>query len=285
MNDSSASLLKAYIYEDRVNFGDRLNFHVLSLFGRQAVSASVFECDMVCIGSVLNTFVKHPLVKLKKRVIDNKMRRTQPIHVWGAGFIKEPKGMRRFIRRPIIHALRGELTLRRCRSIPGCDVRNVVLGDPGLLVDRLIDVAAVEKRFDVGIIPHMFDRDSELLNRIKLDDQSMVVIDVTDDPLLVLRRIASCRIILSSAMHGLIAADAFNIPNKRILLDTHRKSYSFYKFQDYYSIYGMMEPRPWALDERDFTDQDVDRIAGDYVVPRNKVVAIQNALTAAFPGL
>ena len=53
--------------------------------------------------------------------------------------------------------------------------------------------------------------------------------------------IAQSEMILSSSLHGLIIADAFRIPNKRIYF-TEAPLGSGIKFDDYYSAYGVMAP-------------------------------------------
>jgi pyruvyltransferase len=43
-----------------------------------------------------------------------------------------------------------------------------------------------------------------------------------------------CKIVLSSSLHGLVLADSFQIPNKRIVLSNNIIGGDF-KFKDYYS--------------------------------------------------
>ena len=71
---------------------------------------------------------------------------------------------------------------------------------PGLLAPVL--VPAVPKTIDVGVIPHWTD--TELWQR-----ERGVLIDVCGDPLDVITQIASCHQVVSSALHGIIVADAF----------------------------------------------------------------------------
>ena len=70
-------------------------------------------------------------------------------------------------------------------------------------------------------------------------------INVKDDPIAVLTEIAQCRCILSSSLHGLIAADSFHIPNLHIVF-SDRPLGDGYKFDDYYSAYDVQH-RPWDL--------------------------------------
>jgi hypothetical protein len=74
--------------------------------------------------------------------------------------------------------------------------------------------------------------------RSKLDGlKNATVIDVTGEPLEVLKKIAACETILSSSLHGLVIADSFHIPNLCILQG--REVYDApFKYEDYYSAYN-----------------------------------------------
>lgn len=137
--------------------------------------------------------------------------------------------------------------------------------------------------FDVGIIPHYVDKNSELLNNIRLSKYSSVVIDVTGEPLDVLRKLRSCRVILSSAMHGLIVADSLGIPNAWLSFDSHDLNFAYFKFHDYYSVYGMKTPKPIRLARTLVTDDLIGQAAENYAVPREKVLSICADLEQAFP--
>jgi hypothetical protein len=62
----------------------------------------------------------------------------------------------------------------------------------------------------------------------------MRLIDVSRPPWEVIRQIGRCRIVLSQSLHGLIVADAFNIPNLWIAPAQHMQG-GDYKFMDYFS--------------------------------------------------
>lgn len=137
--------------------------------------------------------------------------------------------------------------------------------------------------FDVGIVPHYVDRNNELLNRIQLLKYSSVIIDVTGDPLDVLTKLASCKVILSSAMHGLIAADSLGIPNAWISFDSHDLYNNYFKFHDYYSVYDEKMPEPVRLGQTIITDDLIEQTVEKYAIPREKVLGICNDLEDAFP--
>lgn len=102
-----------------------------------------------------------------------------------------------------ILALRGYLT---AKGIKG----SFALGDPGLLANELVPVQ--EKKYNLGIVPHWTDK---TLEHNKIFKQfSPKIIRVTDPPLKVIEEIGQCKKIVSSSLHGIILADAFNIPRR-----------------------------------------------------------------------
>ena len=65
----------------------------------------------------------------------------------------------------------------------------------------------------------------------------MKVIDVNRPPFDVVRDISTCEAIVSSSLHGLIVADALEIPNVRVSFHGRLKGGDF-KFEDYASGVG-----------------------------------------------
>lgn len=132
-----------------------------------------------------------------------------------------------------ICAVRGELTKK---NLPEYQARSVQLGDPGLLMS-FVYAEKVEKKYDLGIVPHFVDENEEFINKWKKQfDRRVHFINVLRDPKVVIEEIKQCRCIVSSSLHGLIIADAFHIPNVRIVnRRTMPTPFYNYKFDDYYS--------------------------------------------------
>ena len=64
------------------------------------------------------------------------------------------------------------------------------------------------------------------------------MIDVQDTPQNVVEKIAKCKTIISSSLHGLIIADSLGIPNVHVVV-TDKLLGDGFKFDDYYSSYGL----------------------------------------------
>lgn len=159
--------MKLYYYKENRNFGDLLSRALLSkLLGEDVFYANVENCEVVAIGSLLDTFLvsKGKILKRFKGFIKPRVK------VWGTGFISEASIANRYLKRRCeIFALRGMISLDRLSMLRGdCYIHNdVVLGDPGLLSSCLLNNKDIEKRYSLGIIPHYIDKTAECLNVIK----------------------------------------------------------------------------------------------------------------------
>ena len=154
------------------------------------------------------------------------------------------------------------------------------MGDPGLLCDLLVPAALVRnKEFAVGIIPHYVDQDNPLLLdfiRKTPGTKLLVVFSETRD---FISQVAKCEVVLSSSLHGLIAADSLGVPNAWLRLSDKVWGNDF-KFSDYYSVYGLENIEPFTFNA-ETTRQDVLRLPDDYRRPG--LAQIKKALLDSFP--
>lgn len=266
--------LGLFYYQRTLNFGDVLNADLAQWLGITAIeSVPAIECDAVFIGSLLHFFLTTEFC-LSRWLYP-------PVKIWGAGFISAPTVEREKLNRRVdIHAVRGYHSLERLKKITGKKLDKVAVGDPGLLASYLIDTSAITKKHDLGIVPHFVDKNHPSLSKINVKNSMMI--DIQQKPLDVLRQISQCNYILSSAMHGLIAADALGIPNVRMIV-SDKIIGGDYKYDDYYSALGIVNHHRIDLNSHGFTDNDLPCIAKNYTITRKQVTDIQDALLNAFP--
>lgn len=196
------------------NFGDSVApLLVRHLSGLEPVWQAMPDADVVSIGSVMS------------KVPDN-WRGV----VLGTGTIRAD--LKRDLRRATVLCLRGERTRDAC--LPGS---NVTLGDPGILVPDLFPDVRLTPKHNVVIVPHYIDR--AMAGR----HPKALRIDILSDHRTVLTGIASARMIVTSSLHALIAADALGIPQ---VFEPHPDVIGgLWKFQDYASAFGL-ELRPYV---------------------------------------
>lgn len=205
------------------NWGDDLNYHLVrAISGRRVVVQNVSFLDLlpvenyVCIGSVLEYKVNPQSV------------------VWGTGV---QYGIRPLAVRPRrITAVRGRLTHRFLTS-QGIDCP-ATYGDPALLLPRFYR-PDVRKAYRIGFVPHVCDLDNAGLRRYVETHADATIIDLAHyaDWREVIDHICRCEVIVSSSLHGLIAADAYGVPNAWARFSDKVLGGDF-KFLDYFSAVG-----------------------------------------------
>jgi len=275
-----AAPIRLYWYSsdrvERVNFGDDLSpVLVERLSGRRVVSAPPHMADLVAIGSVL----QHLGRNLRKprcwveRVREGRLGR---IHVWGTGtFGPSDLPPRALV---TVHAVRGPNT----RAAMGLDDR-VALGDPGLLVDRFDLPRQPQVRW--GIVPHVDDFRQPGVAIAQAALPGARVIDLTRPEVpATLAAIRSCDFVLSSSLHGLIAADAFGIPN--LWLSLSEKFYGgAWKFHDYFASVERTVAAPLVLRAGTLPPVQAELEALAAAAERATVSRRQAGLLAAFKAM
>lgn len=200
------------------NFGDMLIPLFLKYYGLVALPTLPEDADLFCAGSILD-----------------KVSPDFTGTILGSGLLRDE---RRNFSKANVMAVRGSLTRER---IDAPD--STVLGDPGILVDRLLS-RRKQKRYKIGLVPHYEDKDDVRLIEIhRRFPKQTTIIDVKNEPIAVIKKIDQCEFILSSSLHGVITADSLGIPNAWIFLSDKVIGGGF-KFYDYATSFGtQIEPR------------------------------------------
>ena len=269
--------LKLY-YVDIKNMGDQLNPMIMrDVFGYETERCSYLTGELSAIGSGLDQFMLHGGMaeRLRQRLCG---ARFPTVYIWGTGFIDSGTRSASFYRADMrFCAVRGELSRARAEKLLGRKL-DIPTGDGGILASELIP-EQIEKKYDVGVVPHVCDLGEPLIGELRARFGKSAVIDVREEPYGVLRRIAECRTILSSSLHGLVAADSFGIPNRHVLISDKPKGDGF-KYDDYFSAYGV-EHRVTDLRREDACTPEV--IEREYLITPGMVAEKKALMKAAFP--
>ena len=128
---------------------------------------------------------------------------------------------------------------------------------------------------------HYVDKNSDLIKNIDLKDYYLINIEW--NPIKIIKELAKCEVIFSSAMHGLIAADSLGIPNQWIQLSDNVYGKN-YKFKDYYSVLAIENPLPVDLRTDKITDKTVEKVLEEYPqkISMQKIEHIQSSLLNSF---
>ena len=252
-----------------------MNLDILEkLSGHKIQHKCLEKADIVAIGSLLQAVVV-PKIKFKNKI--NRILR-KPLIVYGTGFIEDTPD-KNVVRKLDVRAVRGKNSLEKLSKLKHVKIsKNVAIGDPGLLASLLIDSSKIEKKYDLGIIPHYVDAENPLLKKINV--KNSIVLDIKQPPYILLSQMAQCKCIISSAMHGLIAADSLGIPNVRMIL-SDKITGGDYKYNDYYSAFGITN-HPRIIIDKDTKITDTKFIVNQYKITPQQVNEIRNQLLTAF---
>lgn len=209
-------------YYATTNFGDRVSPDIVRYVSGKDVQLSYTSPKLLAVGSILRLAQSGDTI-------------------WGTGAMDSNPWGDTVPTDLHITAVRGPLT------------RNVLLhygipcpelyGDPGILLPAVYPVQRTST-YRLGILPHYIDRDK--MDELRQYYPESFVIDITDPPARVMECIAMCDTIISSSLHGIIAAEALGIPAAWTPLSDRVAGGSF-KFHDYYLGSGRpaKEPSDW----------------------------------------
>ena len=180
------------------NFGDEFSAIIVECITQRSISRSRFDqADLIAVGSILGGTVRKNF-----RAHGRDDRKT--LSVWGSGLMVD-HALRRLNYLNYL-SVRGPLTRKRT------GLEGLPLGDPGLLA-QWIKSPAKEKMYSVGIIPHYRDVENQNFLDIEHRIPNSKLLDIRTQAITFLEDVSRCELIVSSSLHGLIFADAYNIPS------------------------------------------------------------------------
>ena len=201
------------------NFGDDLNPELLAQLSGQPVwrNRKQNTSHILGVGSILERANQHSIVM-------------------GSGFINSKSKLA--INPKLVLAVRGCLTKEKLGIQEG-----ILLGDPAVIIPNLLNISHMPT-CEIAIVPHV-DSYPIYLKKFghlcKIIDPSRSVRKVVSD-------IASAKVILSQSLHGLVMADAMQIPN--VWIAPHEKMLGGeFKFHDYYSTTNLPKLPTHLTDE------------------------------------
>jgi len=196
-------MFKVWWFAKNNNFGDILTPYLLDHFNIPYEYVSRDKANMFVIGSIARRANNHALVlgsgcfSAKEKV--------------------NPNARYLFVRGP--HTRNNVL-----RSGGQCPQ---IYGDAAMLLPEFCSES--KKKYDIGIVPHFSDYDI-----VKEKYPSHYVINLLNPrPLEVVKQITSCKKIISSSLHGIIAAHAYNIPAAWVKFSNNLKGDDT-KFKDHF---------------------------------------------------
>ncbi|WP_053158414.1 polysaccharide pyruvyl transferase family protein [Pseudomonas sp. P1.8] len=245
-----------------INLGDHINKVIIeACSGKEVVRAERNNCDLVAIGSVL------------WKALEN-AGQTKKLHVWGSGLMAHWDYKSKYAYKNVeFCAVRGNFTA----AVVGLP-DSLPKGDPGLLISDVLPFKK-HKKYKYGIIPHHKNMEDENVLFLLENLKDSVLVDFRNpDYKKTLELMNSCEFIISSAMHGLIIADSYGIPNMWMHTNEIHRGNRF-KFYDYFSSVGRLDKQ---VDVKQWVAQGASENAfrEDHV---SNIRACKDGLLKAFP--
>lgn len=211
------------------NWGDKLNNYL---------ACKISEKNVIPYQGLLFNTRNRPIY----RIIGSNLRKKFPSTtvIWGHGFISFSD---RPSQRPLlIFAVRGPLT--RNRLLEAGIYCPEVYGDPAILLPKFYN-PKVKPTEQIGFIPQWRDRDTKAAKDITALE-GVKVIDVFSPIESFVDEILSCSAVVSSSLHGLIAAESYGVPTAWLRLSENPLG-DLFKYKDYYASFGIFDAEPAML--------------------------------------
>lgn len=210
-------MIKLYYSKRLNNFGDILSPIVVDYMMDKRVEYTHYlkPGKLLAIGSILRALKENDVV-------------------WGSGSMYDntiiPPNNVKFL------AVRGPLT-RDLIKLPCPEI----YGDPALLMPKIYkpQIFPKHKRYKIGVIPHKVDY--YLFSNI--NSTEIRLIDITSNPYSIIDAMHYCDVIISTSLHGIIVAEAYNIPAIWLRVSDNILGGDF-KFHDYLLSTGRDQLNP-----------------------------------------
>lgn len=256
---------------DFKNFGDELSPYIinklsgLDIFYIPVLVNSFHLLKLIIKRLVLLRFIQaHALIKIlfgQRYLLSTgsvlQFYKFGNANVWGSGLIdsSEKAGSNNKY-----YAVRGPLT-REILLNEG-DLVPEIYGDPALILKRIYD-KEINIKYDVGFIPHVIHYNT-FISTYKFNSNVKVINLKTDKVEKVIDQIRSCKLILSSSLHGLIVAHAYNIPAIWVNISDEKLMGDNIKFADYFKSVGLSYYEALVIKKDDTIEEIINSIYSNF---------------------
>lgn len=277
-----------YFWNNEVNVGDYASQYIVSHIACDKV---VEKNPFIKLSNILYNLIKYVLRKeshigdyckhylfIRQRVVFSVGSildfATSKCIVWGSGF-REYNSVTSC--RNIV-AVRGYLSLHQLKNIS----RKIMIGDPALLLPLIYTPISTFKKYTVSLIPHYKDYHPIIALNTK---QYNVIKTQTENVEQFIEDIYSSQYILSSSLHGVIIAHAYNIP--ALWVRHGNVGSSDFKYHDYFSsVHISSYPSLCMENIINYEESDIvalfDRYR-KYALPQIDILQLQQGLLSCAP--
>ena len=218
-NKNIEGFMPVFYWDSKPNFGDFIGPYLISkITGMSVLNIQNLQYPgIMAVGSII-------------QMLDRKN-----MTVWGSGLIEEPtdeviKNLQKY--KPKILSVRGRETAKYLLEA-GIDVPDQsIYGDPALILPLFYKPLESSHK-KIGICPHHIHKEKFLSSILNKD--YLRIIDVQKDVENVVNKISSSTVCISTSLHGLIIAQAYNIPWIWLEIIDDNLIGNDFKFKDFFS--------------------------------------------------
>ena len=241
-------------WDGKPNFGDMIGPYLISkISGKPVVNVKDTNAPgYMSVGSILQLVNRKGLI------------------VWGSGLIDAPSNelaCRLSKYNPRILSVRGSETATQLKRI-GLEIANLeASGDPALLMPRFYSPKSIAAETDVAVCPHYLHKQN-FLNMTFEGEVSIV--DVQENLEVVIDKITSARVCVSSSLHGLIIAQAYGIPWVWLEVVDKKLGGGDFKFNDFFSTLDSSQVSRVQVKLEELEDIEWRKLAEKAFLPNKK---------------
>lgn len=180
--------------------------------------------------------------------------------IYGTGFL-EYQQRPKILPRQVV-SVRGPLSAKKYKDA-GLSVA-LPVGDMALALPYFYRPSSINKTHRLGVISHFRERGLSVWDKFK-NDPDVRFIDICSPIRSLIHEILHCDVIASSSLHGLIAANAYDVPTVWLRASDSPRG-DFFKFHDYLLSIGKEAGEPLIVTDN-VTVMDIINRAEDSSCP------------------
>lgn len=246
---TSTELIHTYWWDVTTNFGDLIGPWLITLMTKRPVTNSKYlniNRTIFTVGSIIEHTSSFP---------------NQKISIWGSGLIQPLDSAKKIKKLRHSHidkvlAVRGSLTRQELSKVYEID-SSLPLGDPALLLPRFFS-PCLKNTNNISIVPHFNHK-----SLFESYENTFNIVNVMQSPENVVAEIASSKICISTSLHGIIIAQAYNIPWLLLRIADEILLGDMFKFNDFFSTLEGEDFPVRTILARDLHNLDFNKLANE----------------------
>ncbi len=251
LDKNMQGLAPVFYWDKKPNFGDLIGPYLISkITGKPVINIENLQhSGIMAVGSIL-------------QMIDR-----ENMTIWGSGLIEKPthevlKNLKKY--KAEILSVRGRQTAECLIEADIAVPDQKFYGDPALILPLFYKPSVIDEK-KIGICPHHIHKVNFLKSVISKDNLKMI--DVQKDVENVVNSIISSSVCISTSLHGLIIAQAYDVPWVWLEVIDDNLIGNDFKFKDFFSTIEESQVSHVTVKMEEVKNLDFEAIAEKAALP------------------